>query len=156
MPTWAGTTSPGTAAALTSQGSRGRMWSIPVTSCLMSLPGAGDSSCPGEAVPCLQWSHLHSRQKEQEVTGSSCRPKDHQILCCKGEKPQYDSHRRRGWRLPQKEVWKPPDLWQSFPDCMNLPWCYYIHFQKSLKKATWSYRFCNLCCILRYAPIILI
>lgn len=103
-------------------------------------------------------SHLHSRQKEQEGTGSSCRPKDHQVLCCKGEKPQHDSHRCSGWRLPQEGSLETSGflsvLSRLHEPAMVL---LYIHFQKSLKKATWSlFRFCNPCCILRYAPIILI
>lgn len=57
--------------------------------------------CPGcSGVTDEEESHLHSRQKEQEVTGSSCRAKDHQVLCCKGGKLQEDSHGSGGWRLP--------------------------------------------------------
>lgn len=49
-------------------------------------------------------SHLHSRQKEQEVTvfRDTAELRTTQVLCCKGEKPQDDSHRSSGWTLPEE------------------------------------------------------
>lgn len=114
-----------------SQGSRGR---ILQHSILLGLP----------AVESLEKerSHLHSRQKEQEVTGSSCRAKEGNLNVTLTRAVGGDSH------------WKSGNLWISAWSCRSVV-KYYT--SKRVEKATWSScRFCNHCCILRYAPIILI
>lgn len=94
MSTWAGTSTPGTAEALThTQLQRKGAAAAQVSGCLMSLPGAGDSSltggsCAPVAMPSCwvkelqeEVSSLPSSQAEkQEIAGSSqrrCRAKDH-------------------------------------------------------------------------------
>lgn len=94
MSTRAGTTAPGRAVALTHTQLQGKgAATAHVSGCLMSLPGAGDSSLTGRscalvAVPSCWVKELQeemsglrsSQEEEQEMAGSSqrcCRAKDH-------------------------------------------------------------------------------
>lgn len=162
MPTWAGTTSPGTAAALGTprQGSRGRMLELPsfwladVTpwGWWQQLPWGSWALAAVESpvkrrVTCTagrrnsRWQGLHAELR----TTKSCAAKEGNLY----------SHRSTGWRLPQEGCLRTSGSLAIL--CrLHEPVMVLLHFQR-VKKATQSlYRFCNHCCILRYAPIILI
>lgn len=122
--TWAGTTAPGTAEALTHPWlQRKGAAADQLSGCLMSLPGAGDSSltggsCPLVAGPSCQVKELQeevsclcsSQEEEQEVTGSSqrcCKAKDHPSPVLQRRENlettltgavDGHSHRREGWK----------------------------------------------------------
>lgn len=122
-----------------SQGSRGRMLEHPslqlsdvtLWGWWQQLPWESSALAAVESlvkrkVTCTagkrnrRWQGLHAELR----TIKPCAAKERNLKMTLRGALGGDSHR--------KEVWKPLDLWQSFPGCLNLLQCYYIlHIQKS-------------------------